>query len=327
MKCPAHRFATTVLALAAATILAAVPAAPAVQAGPFRAMLQQHAGNGAGDGRARFGEHEDATPRRLPAGVHVDRDVAYGNAPRQKLDIYAPAGAHDVPVIVMVHGGAWMFGDKAAKNVVEGKVNRWVPRGFVFVSIDYRLVPQVRVADEAQDVAAALAYVQGHIATWGGDGRRVVLMGHSAGAHLVALISASPILARAHGVQPWLGTITLDSAAYDVVTIMQRPHPRFYDRAFESDPVAWRADSPTLQLDRHIVPVLAVCSIQRDDSCPAARQFVARADSLGGHAQLLQEDKTHEQINKDLGADAAYTAQVEAFMGQLDPSIARLLGH
>lgn len=315
----------TVVASACLTIAGGLVAIDVPSADASAALFMQRLG-GMGQGGGRFARGRDSTPVQLAAGIRSQRDVAYGPAPRQALDVYAPAAALGAPVIVMVHGGAWMLGDKGAKGVVEGKANRWVPRGFVFVSVNYRMVPEVTVAEEAQDVARALAFVQRHAAQWGGDGQRVVLMGHSAGAHLVMLVSASSAIAAAQGVKPWLGTIALDSAAYDVVELMQRPHFRFYDRAFGSDAAVWRADSPTLQLDRRIVPVLAVCSSQRLNSCPAARQFVDRAQSFHGQAQLLEQDKTHEQINKDLGVDPAYTQQVEAFMRTLDPQLTRLLG-
>lgn len=316
------------LALAAGLCLATASILPAgdAAAGPFRdAMRQRMAEQGLGDGTL-FGDGEGREPARLPEGIRIVRDVAYGSAPRQRFDVYAPPQAHDAPVIVMVHGGAWMIGDKSMKFVIEGKVGRWVPRGFVFISIAYRMLPEAPVSEQAQDVARALAYAQQHAAEWGGDPRRVVLMGHSAGAHLVALVSAQPAIARAQGAQPWLGTIALDSAAYDVTRIMQRQHYRFYDRVFGSDPSVWAADSPTQQLSARIAPFLAVCSSRREDSCPAAQEFVARAASFGGHAETLPEDKTHAEINKDIGVDPAYTAQVEGFMAHLDPGIAKLLG-
>lgn len=314
----------SLVATLALMLAAALPQAAC--AGPFRDAIQQRmAGNGMGDGTL-FGDGEGREPAQLPAGIRIVRDVAYGSAARQHFDVYAPPQAHAAPVILMVHGGAWMLGDKKMKYVIENKVGRWVPRGFVFISIDYRMLPEAQVSEQAQDVARALAYAQQHATEWGGDPQRFVLMGHSAGAHLVALVSASPTIARAQGAQPWLGTIALDSAAYDVAQIMQRQHYRFYDRVFGSDPVTWAADSPTTQLSARIPPFLAVCSSKRQDSCPPATEFVAKAASFGGHAQTLQEDKTHAELNKELGADPAYTAQVEAFMSHLDPSIARLLG-
>ncbi len=296
-------------------------------AGPLLdAWRQRHSTQLGQGGEGLFGGRADRGPAQIPAGVRIIRDVAYGNAPRQRMDVYVEPGTHDAPVIFMVHGGAWIVGDKSAKTVVEGKVSRWVPRGFVFISINYPMLPETPVIDQAKNVARALAYAQKHAREWGGDPGKFVLMGHSAGAHLVALVNADPELARAEGARPWLGTVALDSAAYDVVKIMQQPHLPLYDRAFGTDRQVWVADSPSLQLSAPIAPLLAVCSSQRQDSCPQARQFVAKAHTLDVDAKTLPEDLTHKQINEELGVNPTYTAQVEAFMRTLDPEIARLLG-
>lgn len=287
------------------------------QAQAAHAPAAAHAGDGA------LEQPSNEAPAQLAAGIRITRDVAYGGDARQRLDVYAPVQAQGAPVLVMVHGGAWMFGDKAAKSVVENKANHWVPKGLIFVSINYRMLPDAPVSLQVQDVAAALAYVQKHAADWGGDGARVVLMGHSAGAHLVALLSASPAIAAAQGVQPWLGTVALDSAAYDVPALMQSPHPRFYDRVFGSDPAVWRQDSPTLQMGAKTVPFLAICSSQRKNSCPAARGFVMEAQSMGAQAQLQPEDKSHLEINRDLGMDPDYTQTVDAFMRGLGVKLAQ----
>ena len=315
---------TLLVATAVAVIVAAT--SQAAQAGPLRdAIMQRRAAQMQGQDQGEFFGGGDRGPVNLPAGIRIVRDVAYGSDARQRFDVYAPMQAHDAPVILLVHGGAWMLGDKTAKNVIEGKVGHWVPRGIVVISVDYRMLPQAPVSEQARDVASALAYAQQHAAEWGGDPHQFILMGHSAGAHLVSLVSAEPSLARGQGAMPWLGTVALDSAAYDVAQIMQGQHYRFYDRVFGSDPVVWAADSPTQQLDGRIAPFLAVCSSKRQDSCPQARRFVAKADSFGTRTQLLEEDKTHEQINKDLGVDVAYTAQVDAFLRSLDPVVAKLL--
>src|SRR5690242_9264726 len=79
----------------------------------------------------------------LPAGTRVLRDIAYGASPRQRLDVYAPGdaipGKTAMPVIVMAHGGGWRFGDKASSGVVGAKAMHWLPRGFVLVSVNYRM--------------------------------------------------------------------------------------------------------------------------------------------------------------------------------------------
>lgn len=256
-----------------------------------------------------------ATPG-TPAGIRRIADLPYGPDARQRMDVYLPANAHGAPVLVMVHGGAWMFGDKAAASVIDLKVEHWVrDQGFILVSVGYRFVPQVDVLQQAQDVARAVATAQSSAPSWGGDAGRFVLMGHSAGAHLVALLGASPDIARQQGALPWLGTIALDSAALDTTGLMRRRHMNFYDRVFGSDPALWRAVSPTDTLAPGAAPVLLVCSTQRrDGSCTQSQQFAARVAATGGRAEVLPEDLSHAQINAELGLPGGYTAAVDAFV-------------
>jgi acetyl esterase/lipase len=229
-------------------------------------------------------------------------------------------------VILMVHGGGWAHGDKAMQAVVANKVAHWVPKGFIVVSANYRLVPAADPLQQARDLAAALATVQAKAPGWGGDPAKLILMGHSAGAHLVALLSASPGSASSHGARPWLGTVALDSAAYDVEAVMGGRHLGLYDQAFGADPVLWKASSPAAQLRAATAPLLAVCSSRRADSCRAARQFVRRASAFGTRAQVLEQDLTHKGINEELGSPGAYTEAVDAFLGGLDPAVAERLG-
>jgi len=151
-------------------------------------------------------------------------------------------------------------------------------------------------------------------------------MGHSAGAHLVALLSAAPARAYALGVKPWLGTVILDSAALDVEGVMQGRHLPLYDRAFGQEPDYWRSVCPMHQLSASAVPMLLVCSERRrDDPCAAARRFASKAESLGVRARVLPEDLSHPEINETLGLPGAYTEAVEDFMRSLDKSVATVL--
>ena len=265
----------------------------------------------------------------LPAGVNRMRDISYGDDPRQRFDVYRPAqsGLHGAPVIFMVHGGAWMLGDKAARGVVDNKVARWVSKGVILISVNYRMVPQADPLQQAQDVARALAAAQDKAAGFGGDRGKFILMGHSAGAHLVALISSSPSLTAGLGITPWLGSVLLDSAALDVPHIMEAKHARLYDRAFGREPAYWRSVSPLHALQQAAPPMLAVCSSQRTDSCQTSARFVAQAESLGARATVLQQDLSHKDINQRLGELPGYTAAVESFLGSLDASLAAALRH
>lgn len=242
------------------------------------------------------------------AAQRVIRDVPYGAAPLQRFDVYAPPNAHGAPVIVMVHGGGWRRGDKSMSRMVDNKAAHWVPKGYVFISINYRL--DVDALEQSRDVARSLDAVQKRAAEWGGDRKKIVLMGHSAGAHLVALVGVTTPA-------PILGTVVLDSAALDVPTVMQSRHFRFYDDAFGSDPAKWRAASPFHAATKKSAPMLIVCSSRRATSCTQAHAFVNKLTTFGTRASVLEENLSHREINEELGEGSAYTSDVDAFLGTL----------
>ncbi|MDO8990746.1 MAG: alpha/beta hydrolase [Sideroxyarcus sp.] len=254
----------------------------------------------------------------LPPGTKLLKDIAYGEADAQKMDVYLPAHAEHAPVILMVHGGGWRRGDKTMSQVVDNKAARWVAQGFIFISINYRMLPKADVLTQADDVARALAAAQSRAAAWGGDPARFILMGHSAGAHLVALLSAAPARAQAQGARSWPGTVVLDSAALDAVKIMQSRHYRLYDKAFGKDEAFWKSASPFHVLSATATPMLLVCSTTRPDKpCDQADAFAARAAALGIRAEVSGQALSHKEVNQKLGLPGAYTDTVELFMRSL----------
>src|SRR5688572_12120493 len=128
--------------------------------------------------------------------------VAYGESSRQKLDIYAPAKASNRPVVVFWYGGSWVRGSRSEYRFVGAAL---AERGYVVVLPDYRLYPDVRFPEFLDDGAQAVAWVQQNAAKYGGDPQRVVLMGHSAGAHLAAYLALNDqALAKQGGRPEWI---------------------------------------------------------------------------------------------------------------------------
>jgi acetyl esterase/lipase len=242
--------------------------------------------------------------------------LQYGPSSEQTLDVYRPPHPHDAPIIVMVHGGAWAIGDKNSKTVVINKLKHWLPKGFLLVSVDYRLLPEAKPDLQANDIATALAYVEHNAPSWGGDGGKIILMGHSAAAHLVALLSANPSVLADVGGWPWAGTVVLDSAALDVPALMAWPHPQLYDDAFGRDTSYWLAVSPQQNLTAAAIPMMLVCSLLRPDHpCVQARAFAAAAGKATGAAPpVASEPLTHTGVDNDLGLPSLYTLAVDRFI-------------
>ncbi|HEY5799993.1 MAG TPA: alpha/beta hydrolase [Burkholderiaceae bacterium] len=128
-------------------------------------------------------------------------DLAYGANPRQKLDIYAPSApaSSPAPVAVFVYGGNWRMGERADYQFVAEALTS---RGILVVVIDYRLYPEVRYPGFVEDTAQAVAWTYREIGRYGGDPRKLFLIGHSAGAYNAAMVALDPRWLKVHGMQP-----------------------------------------------------------------------------------------------------------------------------
>lgn len=132
------------------------------------------------------------------AGVQtIARDVHYGKHPRQVLDVHTPTGAHGLPVMIFVHGGAFFRGDKTQTGTIYGNVPaEFAQHGFVGINVEYRLAPDASWPAGAADVRDAVMWVQRHSPTFGGDSTRIFLFGHSAGcAHCATAVWDSRVAA------------------------------------------------------------------------------------------------------------------------------------
>lgn len=151
-------------------------------------------------------------------GVTVTRDVAYADGPRHMMDIYRPPGAAgQMPLVVFVHGGNWRTGDKGMYPFVALPL---AARGAVVAVPDYRLYPEVQFPGFVDDTARAVAWAAAHAAAFGADGRRVFLVGHSAGAYNVAMLALDPaFLARAGFDRARLAGVVGLAGPYDFLPI------------------------------------------------------------------------------------------------------------
>ncbi|MDE2403878.1 MAG: alpha/beta hydrolase [Sphingomonadales bacterium] len=278
----------------------------------------QERGPGRGAGRLGIMQNYAARWDRSAPQVAPGETLAYGPAPQQRLEFWPARHRADpsrAPLLLYVHGGGWARGSK------DNATGRWkeahFPQaGFAFASIDYRLVPQARVEDEAADVAHALAKVIADADRLGIDRHRVVLVGHSAGAHLVALVGSDERYLREAGLSfaDLAGVIAIDGAAYDVPAqfrdgpaIMQQT----YGEAFGTDPARQAALSPTLQAAAPNARQFLLLHVQRPDGVRQSEALARALEAGGSKVEVAgfpgQGLLGHMEINRRLG-DPDYPA-------------------
>ncbi len=256
----------------------------------------------------------------LPAAPQT---LAYGSDSLQGLDLWVPESPRPAPLVLFVHGGGWKRGSK------DNATSRALPahllaQGYAFASIDYRLVPRHRVEDQAADVAAALAHLLQRAEALGIDRRRVVLAGHSAGAHLVALVGTDERYLRAAGLSfaDIRGVMPNDGAGYDVAAQLAAAGPLMrdtYRQAFGTDPERHKALSPTAHAAAPNAPAFLLLHVQRPDAI-AQSQGLAEALRRAGTAVEIgsvegEGLRGHMEINRRLGQpDYPVTAMMDAWL-------------
>lgn len=243
------------------------------------------------------------------AQAPAPQTLAYGSDALQGLDLWVPEGAKPTPLVLFVHGGGWKRGSKS-NAVGRALPGHMLAQGYAFASIDYRLVPAATVEQQAADVAAALAYLLKRADALGIDRSRVVLTGHSAGAHLVALVGTDERYLRAVGLSfaDIDGVMPNDGAAYDVekqVAQAGRFMAGTYKEAFGTDPARQRALSPTAHASAPNAPAFLLIHVQREDG---VAQNKALADALQRAGTAVEVGsfpgeglRGHMEINRKLG--------------------------
>lgn len=249
--------------------------------------------------------------------------LSYGPERLQALDFWR-ARAASAPLTVFVHGGAWRAGDKDVSSKT-WQVPFFLSKGHGFASVNYRLVPDVGVAQQAEDVARSVKFLVDRADALGVDRRRILLMGHSAGAHLAALVATDGRYLQQVGLQvsDIAGVILLDGAGYDVPRQMAVAGPmmqRTYRMAFGEDRAQQLALSPMSHAAAPNARAFLVLHVQRPDSAQQSRALSDALRQAGTPADvhgLPGEGRSgHREINIELG-DPSYpgTAIVDRWLG------------
>lgn len=179
---------------------------------------------------------------------HVD--IAYGPDPRQRLDVYVPEQASSTPrpVILFWHGGRWRYGDKSDYRFVGAAL---AESGYVAVVANYRLYPQVKMPGFMSDAAQAALWTDAHAGDYDGDRAELFLMGHSAGAHLAALVTLDSRYFAATGrPAPRIAGVIGLSGPYDFLPLLEPDVQDMFgppQRYAQSQPINFvRSDAPPM---------------------------------------------------------------------------------
>ncbi len=262
----------------------------------------------------------------------VQRNIPYAEPAheRQVLDIYSPPNAKSLPVVFWIHGGGWQAGDKTS---VQLKPQVFVEKGFVFVSTNYRLLPNVEMEIIIRDVAKSLGWVHKHIAEHGGDPKRIFVMGHSAGAQLAALVCIDDRYLKAEGVpfNVLKGCVPVDGDTYDVPAIIEtaetrrrvhgQPQAKFGHREkFGNDPKKHIDFSAVTHVakDKSIPPFLILHVADHPDNAAQAQRLGAVLKETGIPVTVFGAKETnHTRINAELGLpDDPSTKALFDFVGE-----------
>ncbi len=240
-------------------------------------------------------------------------ELSYGSDPLQKLDFWKSESLN-APLVIFVHGGGWKRGDE--RDATGEKSKHYHQQGYAFASINYRLVPAATVEQQAQDVANAIAHLISHAETLGFDGKRVALMGHSAGAQLSALVGTDLGYLNKAGLnaKSLRGVIPLDGACYDVPRQIVEGGQFMHDtylQAFGTDPKRQAALSPTKHADAPNAPAFIILHVQREDGTAQSKALAAALREAGTSVEIQGFAgiglKGHAEINRHMG-DSSYPA-------------------
>jgi arylformamidase len=260
----------------------------------------------------------------------VTRNIAYASThERQVLDVYTPAAdAKGLPVVFWIHGGGWQAGDKGDVTL---KPAAFTSAGMLFVSTNYRLLPGAQMSDIVRDVAASMAWVHKNIAGYGGDPNRLLVMGHSAGGQLAALLCTDDRYLKAEGVPLTAvkGCVPVDADTFDIPAIIEVAETRWrvhglpkatfgHREKFGNDPAKHRDFSAVTHVakGKPIPPFLLLHVADHPDTTAQARRFAAVLVAAGIPVTVVgARETTHNQLNDNLGKpDDPATAALWTFV-------------
>lgn len=248
--------------------------------------------------------------------VHQNLAYAENGHERQVLDIFSTHDAKNRPVVFWIHGGGWQAGDKSQVSI---KPKAFVEKGFVFVSTNYRLLPHVDMETIISDVAKSVGWVHRNISRYGGDPDQILIMGHSAGAQLAAILCTDPSYLNKEGVnfKSLRGCVPVDGDTYDIPAMIETAETRArvhqfppivngHRVKFGNDPAKHKNFSAVTHItkDKSIPPFLIMHVADHPDTSAQAKRLANVLKSAQITVQIYSaRGSNHGKINNDIGLE------------------------
>ena len=256
-----------------------------------------------------YGAFEPILKASPTDGVEITKNISYGSDPKQALDVYRPKGKTNVPVVIFIHGGAYVAGDKE-----EGaNITVWFARqGVLGINANYPLAPEHKWPSGAQDVARVVAWTKANAAKYDGDPARIFLIGHSAGATHVASYVFDKSMQPAGGAG--LAGAVLISGRYRIGIDPRDPNAKNIQMYYGEDASAYPARSAIAHAREPSVPVfIVICEYdnynldvqgaellallcQRDGKCPR----FTRLEKHNHISEVAAFNTADEQLGREI---------------------------
>jgi acetyl esterase/lipase len=269
-------------------------------------------------------------PHVLVPGPVVARELHYGPAPRQVAQLFVREKAGRAPLIVYLHGGGWSAGTPRAGSA-GAQPDHFTGAGYAYATIGYRFVPEATVEQQLADIAQGIVLLRQQK---GVDRNRIVLLGHSSGGHLAALLGADPVWLEKAGVpfETVKAVVLLDPAAIDIPPIIAAGRgagtvARYYQPAFGDDPARQAALSPLSHAEAPNAPAWLMLHDVNNPLAGLQSQQLSVALIAAGAREatvLPVQDTTHLRLNDEIGrAGNNATVEIDAFLARIFPETRR----
>lgn len=238
------------------------------------------------------------------------KNISYGQAENQKYDLYIPntykTNDKKIPIVILVHGGAWEYGDKLSEQFLKYKLYYFILQDIAVMSINYRTFPKYSIQDEIDDLVLSIKHsIVNTDEKYKVDFNKIILLGHMSGAHLVSMVASNyeyydlPIIKLAY---------IIENPVFNLVEILNdKTHNKLYEERFQN--LSAKRMSPYFNITKNDTNYILVCST-RNTYCKQTKDFANKLNSIGNNYELYEENLTSRMLNIVYGQKGEYTERM-----------------